>query len=399
MTAERPAAAARSAGQVLLALIVGQLGLHSAMAGLRMASTLQALREGYSPWAVGLLLALFAAAPVLLALHAGRMADRLGYHCPVHIAAALVGGGMLMALASTLIGGWPHFALLCVAASLTGAGANMGMIIVQRTAGLAAGSATERVRVFSWLGVAPSLANVLGPVGAGFLIDAQGFTAAYVMLSCLPLATLLSARRVPRLPPPAAGPAPAGRAAWDLLAAPGMKRLLVVNWLLSMCWDVHSFAVPILGHERGFSASTIALILGSFTLTVSAVRLFIPFVAQHMKQGPVLVGAMLGSAGVFVLYPLADLAWQMAVCAMLLGLTLGCVQPMVMSALHDITPDGRHGEALAFRSMTINAASTVMPLVFGAAGSVVGAAALFWAVAGAVGAGSWVARRVAPRPE
>ncbi|MFY9513873.1 MAG: MFS transporter, partial [Rubrivivax sp.] len=67
-------------GRVLLPLIVGQMGLHSAMAGLRMAAPLQALHEGYSAWAVGLLLALFAAAPVLLALHAGRLADRYGYH-------------------------------------------------------------------------------------------------------------------------------------------------------------------------------------------------------------------------------------------------------------------------------------------------------------------------------
>ncbi len=390
---EAAAAAPQRAGQVLLALIVGQLGLHSAMAGLRMASTLQALREGYSPWAVGLLLALFAAAPVVLALHSGRLADRLGYHRPVHWAAALVGGGMLLALGSTQIGGALHFALLCGAAALTGAGANMGMIVIQRTAGVAASNTTERVRVFSWLGVAPSFANVLGPVSAGFLIDAQGFTAAYFLLCCLPLATLWSARYVPRLAPPAPLLRGPGRTAWDLLAAPGMKRLLVINWLLSMCWDVHSFAVPILGHERGFAASTIGLILGAFTLTVSLVRLLIPFMAHRMHQAPVLAAAMLGTAGVFALYPLAGQAWQMVGCAVLLGLTLGCVQPMIMSRLHDITPDGRHGESLAFRSMAINATSTVMPLVFGAAGAVVGAAALFWAVGGAVGAGAWLARR------
>jgi len=389
-------AAPRPAGQVLLALIVGQLGLHSAMAGLRLASTLQALREGYSPWAVGLLLALFAAAPVLLALHAGRLADRLGYHRPMHWAAALVGSGMLLALGSTQIGGWPHFALLCAAAALTGAGANMGMIVTQRTAGLTAGNTTERVRVFSWLGVAPSFANVVGPVSAGFLIDAQGFTAAYLMLSCLPLATLWAARAVPRLAVAAPPVQAAAGTSWDLLAAPGMKRLLVINWLLSMCWDVHSFAVPILGHERGFAASTIGLILGAFTLTVSLVRLLIPFIAHRMHQAPVLATAMLGTAGVFALYPLAGQAWQMVGCAVLLGLTLGCVQPMIMSTLHDITPDGRHGESLAFRSMAINATSTVMPLVFGAAGAVIGAAALFWAVGGAVGAGAWLARRSTP---
>jgi MFS family permease len=386
----------RPAGQVLPALIIGQVGLHSAMAGLRMASTLQALREGYSPWAVGLLLALFAAAPVVLALYSGRLADRLGYHRPVRWAAALVGGGMLLALGSTQIGGWPHFALLCAAAALTGAGANMGMIVIQRTAGMTASDATERVRVFSWLGVAPSFANVLGPVSAGLLIDAQGFTAAYLLLSCLPLATLWSARAVPRLAPPAPLVHEARRSSWDLLAAPGMKRLLVINWLLSMCWDVHSFAVPILGHERGFSASTIGLILGAFTLTVSLVRMLIPFMAHRMRPAPMLASAMLGTAGVFALYPLAGQAWQMMGCAVLLGLTLGCVQPMIMSTLHDITPDGRHGESLAFRSMAINATSTVMPLVFGAAGAVVGAAALFWAVGGAVGAGAWLARRSAP---
>ena len=33
-----------------------------------------------------------------------------------------------LAVLSTLIQGWPHFAVLCVAAMLTGSGANMGML-------------------------------------------------------------------------------------------------------------------------------------------------------------------------------------------------------------------------------------------------------------------------------
>ncbi len=384
--------------RVLLALITGQLGLHAAMAGLRLAAPLQALREGYSAWAVGLLLALFAAAPVLLALASGRLADRLGYHRPVYLAAALAACGMgLAVLSSQLTGGW-HFGLLCVAATLAGSGANMGMLTTQRTAGLTARDGTERVRIFSWLAIAPSLANVLGPVAVGFMIDGQGFTAAYVLLLALPLATVLSARQVPRLPPPAPAPTPAGRSSWDLLQAPGMKRLLVVNWLLSMCWDVHSFAVPILGHERGFSASTIGLVLGSFTLSVTGVRLLVPLVAGHLRDTWVLRGAMLGTACVFADYPFAATPLLMALCAGLLGITLGAVQPVVMNTLHHLTPDQRHGEALAFRSMAINASSTVMPLVFGASGAVVGAAVLFWAVGGAVGAGAWLAGRFTPAP-
>ena len=385
---------AAGTGRVLLALVAGQVGMHSAMAGLRMAAPLQALREGYSAWSVGLLLALFAAAPVLSALHAGRLADRLGYHRPVYLAVALTMLGGVLAVGSTLAQGPLHFGLLCAAAMAMGAGSNTGMLTIQRTAGFAARNSTERVRIFSWLGVAPAFSNVVGPVAAGFLIDAWGFGAAYVLLLLLPLATLISARQVPRLPPTSQVPGLEGRAAWDLLRVPGFKRLLAVNWLLSMCWDVHIFAVPVLGHERGFSASTIGLILGTFTLAVTVVRLVIPMLAHRLSDLAVLRVAMLGTGLVFALYPLAPNALLMGACAALLGLTLGSVQPMVMSMLHHVTPEHRHGEALALRSMVMNMSSTVMPLVFGATGTLVGAALLFWAVGGAVGSGAWLTRRM-----
>jgi sugar phosphate permease len=165
-----------------------------------------------------------------------------------------------------------------------------------------------------------------------------------------------------------------------------------------MCWDVHAFAVPILGHARGFSATTIGLVLGTFTASVTLVRLVVPMLAARVAKadGEVAVvrAAMLGTAAVFALYPLAPNAGAMAACAALLGITLGVVQPMMLATLHRLTPAHRHGQALAFRSMAINASSTAMPLVFGAAGATVGAPLLFWLVGGAVGAGSWATRRL-----
>jgi predicted MFS family arabinose efflux permease len=160
---------------------------------------------------------------------------------------------------------------------------------------------------------------------------------------------------------------------------------------------VHAFAVPILGHRAGFSATTIGLVLGSFTLSVTVVRVLIPWLARHLREHVVMVGAMLATALLFAVYPLAGQPWQMALCSVLLGISLGCVQPMMMSVLHHLTPPDRHGEALAVRSMTINAASTAMPLLFGLVGAAVGAAALFWVVGALVGAGAWPARRLMVR--
>lgn len=357
------------------------------MAGVRMAAPLQVLREGHSAWFVGLLMALFAAAPVLLALAAGRWADRHGYHRPVQLAVALTVGGALLAVLSTWAGGALHVTLLCVAACACGSGANIGLIAIQRTAGRSARDSVERMRMFSWLGMAPSFSNVLGPVLAGFVIDAAGFRAAYLSMLLLPLVTLVSARRVPREAPAPAG-AGAGGSSWDLWRLPGLRRLMAVNWLLSTCWDVHSFAVPILGHERGFSASTIGLVLGTFPLAVTAVRMLIPLLAHRMDELQVLRVAMVGTGLVFLVYPLVPSPWLMGLCAVALGLTLGSVQPMIMSTLHHLTPEHRHGEAIAMRSMTMNASGALMPLLFGALGTTLGVAPLFWVAGGAVGVGS-----------
>jgi len=381
-------------GRLLAALVASQVGLHAAMTGLRMAAPLDALARGATPWRVGVLLALFAAAPVLLAMAAGRMADRWGFHRPVHIAGGFCCAGLLLAAVSALLKGWPAGLLLAAGAVAAGAGANIGLIAVQRTGGMTARDPVERVRVFSWLGIAPSLANVIGPVSVGLLIDAGGFAVAYAALLVLPLASLLAARAVPAAAAPGAARLGGGAPLRELFALPGMKRLLAVNWLLSMCWDVHGFAVPILGHERGFSATTIGLVLGSFTLSVTGVRVLIPLLARHLQPARVVAGAMLGTAVIFAVYPLVTQPWLMGACAVALGVTLGCVQPMLMTVLHHLTPEDRHGQALAFRSMTINGSSTVMPLLFGAAGAAIGAASMFWIVGALVGSGAWLARRL-----
>lgn len=384
----------------LMPLIGGQVCLHGAMAGARMAAPLWSLREGWPAWVAGLLLALFAVAPIAGALSAGRMVDRHGYHKPVRRAASFASIGVALAA----IGAWTwlpwppllRVVLLGAGAFLAGAGANLGLIAIQRTAGRLAPDPVALKQVFSWIGLAPALSNVVGPVLAGLLIDAGGFSLAFGMLALLPLAADWWARQVPREAPPA-GPGARRRAAFDLLQLPGMRRLLLVNWLISTSWDVHSFAVPLLGHERGLSAAAIGTVLGVFAASVAGVRVLIPWLAHRLREHEVLVGAMLMTAGVFAVYPFALSALAMSACAIVLGIALGAVQPMVMSTLHQITPHERQGEAIALRSMAINASSAVMPLGFGAVGGAVGAGVLFWAMGALVGVGAAAARRLGRR--
>lgn len=385
-------------GNVLVALVIGQICLHSAMTGIRMAAPLWVLRASHTEWAVGVLLGLFAAAPIVLALQAGRLADRHGYHRPLQVAVSLTVIGGACAVLATFLRAPFDFIALCLAAVFSGAGANYGLIAIQRTAGRSARDPVELKRVFSWLGLAPALSNVAGPVLAGALIDLAGFRVAFAALMLLPVLGLWWARRVPVETPPPRPPQQRPQSAWDLLHTPGMRRLLMVNWLVSASWDVHTFVIPILGHERGFSASAIGLVLGVFAGSVALVRLAIPAVAHRLRESQVLAGAMLLTGAVFAVYPLVHSPWTMGACAIVLGLALGSVQPMIMSTLHQLTPHERHGEAIALRSMTINFSSAVMPLAFGIAGAALGAASLFWVMGVLVAAGSTQARRIGATP-
>ncbi len=376
-----------SLSRPLLRLIIGHVCLHGAMAGMRMAAPLWALKEGFSAAAVGVLLALFALMQVFLALPAGRYADANGLKKPVGFAIIMASSGALLATV------FPHFATLCIAALCVGGATGIASIALQRHVGRAAENPLQLKQVFSWLSIGPAASNFLGPFSAGLLIDFAGFRAAFFMMALLPLVTWFWIRKTTELPPVEVKKE-ARKEFWDLLREPLMRRLMLVNWLLSSCWDVHTFVVPILGHERGYSASVIGTILGAFAIAAAAVRLLLPILAHSLREWAVITVAMVLTALLFAVYPLMPTALSMGVCSVFLGFTLGCVQPMIMSTLHQITPEDRHGEALGLRLMAINGSSVLMPMLFGLAGAVVGVAGLFWVTGACVGAGSWVAAKL-----
>jgi MFS family permease len=103
---------------------------------------------------------------------------------------------------------------------------------------------------------------------------------------------------------------------------------------------------------------------------------------------------MLITCILLVLYPFSQGAWMMGGCSVLLGFSLGVIQPMLMSMLHQITPHERHGEAIGLRLMAINASSVAMPMLFGLAGAFLGSAGVFWSVAAWVGVSTRTALRL-----
>lgn len=372
----------------LARLVSAQVFVHSCMTGLRMSAPLMLLRSGESEAAIGLLLSLFALSQVFLALPAGRMAEQYGLRACFSLSVVIATGSALLAAL------WPLTWVLCVAALCSGAACGLVIIALQRHVGRMTEDLDQLRSAFSWLSIGPAVSNFIGPFSAGVIIDLLGFRWAFAWLALLPLVGWLLLRGVRARQAPAPQSHATQASAWQLLRHAPLRRLLMVNWFLSSCWDVHTFMVPVLGHERDISASAIGTVLGLFALAATTTRVVLPWVARRYKEKQIIWVAMWVTGATLALYPLATNAWWMGLFSIVLGLFLGSVQPMVMSALHQVTPHERQGQALGLRLMTINVSSVSMPLIFGAASAALGSGPVFWIMATSVTLGSRLARKL-----
>jgi MFS family permease len=387
----RKAVAARARRFSPFVILIG-LGVanHVALAGSRVAVSLDALARGANAATVGLLLALFAALPAVFAISAGRLADRIGVRRPMLAGSC---GSALGAAMPFIVPGLPA---LFAAAVLIGVSFMTFQVAAQYATG-EMGDATARVRNFGLLALGYSVSSIVAPLLVGFIIDHAGFRAAFAVLMLLPLipALVLASGRL-RLPGPhpAHAPHPLSRAL-DLIANSNLRRVFVINALIAMAWELHTIFVPIYGNSIGLSASMIGLILAAFAAATFVVRLMMPLIASRLSEHQVLTGALFIGAAVYVAVPFSTSVAMLMALAFCLGIGLGCGQPMVMSLLHGHAPAGRMGEAAGIRMSIINMMAVVVPLMFGAFGSAFGVAPVLWSVGACLATGGWLTRKSA----
>jgi predicted MFS family arabinose efflux permease len=360
---------------------------HVGFVGSRITVALSAIDQGASPLTIGVLMALYAVIPMLLAVHAGRLVDRVGAFGPIAVAGAFVAAGIGLPFA------FPGLAVLFVSSTVAGTAFMLQHIALNHVIGHI-GDPAERPVNFSWLALGYSVSGFLGPLLAGFAIDLAGHRSAFLMLALAPAvgtALLLWKRGVPRAQEPKADAAQ--HRVMDLLRNPRLLPVFLFSGLLASGWDMYTFVIPIYGTHIGLSPSTIGIVMSSFALATFVVRLAMPSVARRLSEWTV-VCAALGIAGTaYSLFPLVTQVPLLIALSFLLGLGLGCAQPMIMAALYAASPPGRQGEVVGMRTTMINASQTFMPLAFGAVGTALGMAPILWTMAGALLLGSWLAGR------
>jgi MFS family permease len=361
---------------------------HVAFAGNRFTLTLQAIALKASPLAIGILISLLMVVPMVLSIHMGRWADRFGYARP----AAL--GLVMLAAAGLLAGLLPSMPALYAASVFIGSGYTLAHVAINNAVGQLS-PARHLTRSFSMLALGFSVSGMMGPLIAGVVIDHFGHPAAFLCLlgfAMVSLALLLPlARGRDQLPPretPTEPPSVIG-----LLRHGPLRAVLIVSGLLSMGWDMFMFLAPLHGARSGLSATSTGLLMGAFGAGTFAIRLLLPVLTARMTEWRTLSWALFITALCYLVFPLAGTLPLMLAAAFAMGLSLGCGQPMAMSLLHLTAPPSRAGEAVGMRTSIVSASQTLFPLVFGALGSALGVAAVFWAGATVLASGGAFARR------
>jgi MFS family permease len=372
----------------LLHLILVALTAHIALAGSRITTSLYALSMHASEFTVGILIALFSLFPMLCAVPAGRLIDRIGIIRP------MIAGSIAMAAGCTLpgfIGGMP---VLFLATILIGTGFMVIQVSAQHTVG-AMSSADRRAANYSWLALGFSISGFTGPVLAGLIIDDAPYRVAYLVFTCFAAGAMalvvfgqLGEIRVHEpLAPDNTG------SALELLRGTEMRHIYIVGTLLSSAWDLFTFVLPIHGARSGFAASTIGLILGCFSAATFAVRLAMPLIARRLTEWQVLSGALILAALCYAVFPFMRQPLSLMAVAAILGLAVGSAQPNMLALLHHVAPPGRAGEAVGIRVTIGNACQVFLPLAFGGAGAALGLTAVFWGMTAMIGAGVPIAWR------
>jgi MFS family permease len=359
-------------------------------AAARVVLALYALELGAQPLTVGILAATFAALPLVLSVPAGRLSDSFGARWLL-VAGALVGGlGMLTPFLAH------NLPAIFIAAAVIGSSAAIYNVLTQNLVGLLS-SPHDRPKNFSNYSLVGSLANLIGPLVAGFSIDLSDHAAACLYLALLTFVPLpmLAIYRGPLRGSVRKEVRPGGGVR-AMLAEPGVRRLLATTSLLNTGQELYRFYMPIYTHAIGLSASTIGIVLAMNSLAMFAVRTVLPRLIARFKEQRVLAYAFYVSAASLTLIPLFEGAVILASISFILGLGMGCGQPIITMLMFSGSAEGRSGEALGLRMSVIYLTKMVGPVVFGSIGSAFGVFPVFWINALMLGTGGMLSRPQEP---
>ncbi len=359
---------------------------------LRPATSYRALELDVPASWLGVLSGSFALAPLVLALPAGHIVDRVGER------RVMIAGGVLMAAAGgafVVFGG--TLPGLVAGSVLLGTG-HLCCVVGQQALVANTTTSARMDSAFGYYTFAASLGQALGPLlivvfgGAMAIPHTTPIFVGATAIACLLLACSFGI---------AGGAAardratPAQGSIGTLLRLPGLLRALLTSCVVLAAVDISLVYLPALGTERDIASGVIGVLLGLRAVASMTSRLFLGRLTRVLGRRRLLITSIVMSAAGLGVAAAPSPLWLLALAVAVAGLGLGVGQPLTMSWLAESTPPGLRGRAMSLRLTGNRAGQVVVPGAVGLVAAALGAAGVLWLTAASLACVGFTARKLA----
>ncbi|UHA75093.1 MFS transporter [Paenibacillus sp. 481] len=364
--------------------------------------SLQAFTLGADMTEIGLLTATYAFFPLIFAIQAGRIADKIGDKLPVIV------GIISMTLALSLPFFFPFMWALYVSQAVVGVAHIFINISLQNVLGHMA-TPEKRDHYFSMFSMSVALGGVIGPIAGGYLAQYYSYGAAFLTACMVGIVPIVLSFCIPQITKsvsnsdlhPSNGVSNKGSKqkhpasffqSLQLLSSPMLRTALFTSALVLYSRDIFIAYFPLLGQQWGLSLSTIGWIITIQGVTMVAIRLLLSKLTTSLGREQVLFASIIVAGLSFLLVPTTSHVIVLACLSGLMGAGLGCGQPLSMTTTYNASPPSRTGEVLGLRLATNRLSQTIAPLLFGVVGAWAGLVAVFYVSGLFLIGGAWVTR-------
>lgn len=348
----------------LVAICFSLAGTFVAQTMLLITVPLSAFELGASPFLIGLILSVPYLLPLVMAIPFSGIITRAGGKIVI-----ITGGfGMMLGPAAVLVlPGFSGLILVQIIVSI----AHMAMILAGQSIVSSLGKGKKLEKYFGWYTTCLSAGQLVGPILAGWIIDASGITLSVLVTIVVSFFAMLSGFFL-------TGSAALGcrvkRPLFEFQAQThllkenvGVKVSITLTVAVVFALSAYGTFLPIYLKSLEVSATMIGTLVSLRALFSMLVRPFMPLVIRWIggRSIAIIWSPVLVAFG-FMLTGMTDNFLFLSLLAVLIGLGSGVSQPLSMVVLVESVNEDQRSGALAVRLMANRGVQFLAPLSLGA---------------------------------
>ena len=343
---------------------------------------------------IGLIAALYALFPVLLALQFGSWVGKLGE------AKFIIYGTLAMMVTSAGLMFADNLVSLGIATAAAGLAHLACMVGGQSMVALRAPRESYD-RYFGFYTFSASVGHLLGPVIASLVAGSDGTlpkstSNAFLLATALTVIALVPVIRWRNERPTVVGKQNSEgtfKAAINLVKRPGIMAAIYISLAISSVADVLVVFLPLFGTENKFSPYAIGIILAIRAGTTMLSRLFLGRLSNRFSTFQLLWWSTLISVMCCFAMAFAHTPVSLGAIVFLAGFSLGVGQPLTMSLVSQKTESSERALAVSARLMGNRFGQFLVPAAAGTIAAASGAGAVFIGLAVLLGTSIFSVKR------